>query len=118
MTPCGQVRAVDPQRVRTRRSSSLVAARVKLTAVMERGQPADLLKRRTPYRSAATVVLPAPGAASMKTRSPLARTASFCSSVRWRRGIGSAVACFVGGIEIVEERVDVVRDNKRRAFAQ
>jgi hypothetical protein len=48
MTPCGHVRALDPQRLLTRRWSSLVADRVKLTAVMERRERRDLLKRNTP----------------------------------------------------------------------
>src|SRR5439155_22133807 len=85
---------------------------------MECGERDDLLKRSTPYRSAATVVLPAPGAASIKSRSPPARTAFFCSSVRGRRGIGGDVSDLMGAIEVGDERVDVLRDDKIRAVGQ
>jgi hypothetical protein len=67
--------------------SSKVAERVKLTAVVACDPTALGSKRIKPKRSAATVVFPEPGLASMKMRGLRAVTAVRCSSVSRGRGI-------------------------------
>ena len=67
--------------------SSVVAERVKLTAATEREFACFSANRTTPYRSAATVVFPEPGIASIKILGRQLVAALVCSSVSWSRSI-------------------------------
>src|ERR1700686_5034640 len=98
-----------------RLSSSPRADRAKLNARMLRpsGRSEYLM---TPYRSAATVVLPEPGAAMMKTRCASVAAARFCSLVSVSAMSPISAARLGGrfpartGEQEVEEVPDMVRD--------
>ena len=115
VTPCGHERVLEPHRPWMRLCSSDVAERVKLTAVVACDPTALCSKRIKPKRSAATVVFPEPGFASMKIRGLRTTTALRCSSVSGGRGtviylgIYHGMAC----VEELKEVADMSRDANR-----
>src|SRR5581483_1764280 len=116
VTPCGHERALEPHRPWMRLCSSDVAERVKLTAVVACDPAALCSNRMKPKRSAATVVFPEPGLASMKVRGLRTTTAVRCSSVSSGRGIVTYLGTHYDGmacIEELKELADVSRDANR-----
>src|SRR5258708_472285 len=115
VTPCGHERALEPHRPWMRLCSSDVAERVKLTAVVACDPTALCSKRIKPKRSAATVVFPEPGFASMKIRGLRTTTAVRCSSVSGGRGIVIYLGTYHGMacIEELKEIADMSRNANR-----
>src|SRR5688572_6594463 len=105
VTPCGHDTALEPHRPLMRLCSSDVAERVKLTAVVACDPTALCSKRIKPKRSAATVVFPEPGLASMKMRGLRTVTAVRCSLVSSGRGI--VLHLGMAGIKELKEFSDV-----------